>query len=652
MFCEKCGTQNPDDAKFCSVCGAKFETAAKTEEPASDNNDTNAPAEISSDSIDTKAPVETAPAETAPAKKKGSPVKILIAALAAVLLIAGGIVAFIIIDRNNSTIDFDKYISVDVTGYEGYGTAKATIDWDSIEDKYGNKVKLAKDAKKLFKALGANYDEDDVFESFTAFVNVKLTPSTKLKNGDKVKFELDMPEELGKMYKFRYKSKGGEIEVSDLKAVESFDPFEGLVVEFSGISGEAYFEYNYNGSLLNVNDFSYDKNYGLKNGDTVEFKIDEATPDYYLNRIGKVPSSFSKTYTVEGLDEYVSKYSDIPSETLTKLKKEAEDSVKSYATQYGSTITASDITYCGYVFRSIKDDVSIYWGDTNTLYLIFSAYVSSNDAEFMSKKVYYPIAFGNFLKTGNDLTYSKDSSISGYFTFDTTYKSSNGYYNPYLCYSEIYSENLSNYDVEAGDGFEKFDKVAIISKPEDISDEFKNVLYEDAKNTVEANMIYRYDGLYDYSDLGVFGEYLLISKNPGDEASENNKFIVVVAANVKNAGTNKTAYNATVYFPVVYEGIIKLPDGNYFTAVKRSSRTFIGGNEGPVVWFNNTTGYVEGKNLYKEEVKKFIDKYTIYCSDELKVFDEDAEADAKNDAQGENQSEAQGDNKSENNNNN
>nr|MCR4729115.1 zinc-ribbon domain-containing protein [Lachnospiraceae bacterium] len=27
MFCEKCGAQNPDDAKFCSVCGAKFETA-------------------------------------------------------------------------------------------------------------------------------------------------------------------------------------------------------------------------------------------------------------------------------------------------------------------------------------------------------------------------------------------------------------------------------------------------------------------------------------------------------------------------------------------------------------------------------------------------------------------------------------------------
>ena len=37
MFCSKCGTENPDKAKFCSKCGAKFgaaETPAPTEAAA------------------------------------------------------------------------------------------------------------------------------------------------------------------------------------------------------------------------------------------------------------------------------------------------------------------------------------------------------------------------------------------------------------------------------------------------------------------------------------------------------------------------------------------------------------------------------------------------------------------------------------------
>ena len=34
MFCSKCGTQNPDDAKFCSKCGATLGVPAKPSEGA------------------------------------------------------------------------------------------------------------------------------------------------------------------------------------------------------------------------------------------------------------------------------------------------------------------------------------------------------------------------------------------------------------------------------------------------------------------------------------------------------------------------------------------------------------------------------------------------------------------------------------------
>ena len=34
MFCSKCGTENPEGAKFCSKCGAEFGVAAKPSEAA------------------------------------------------------------------------------------------------------------------------------------------------------------------------------------------------------------------------------------------------------------------------------------------------------------------------------------------------------------------------------------------------------------------------------------------------------------------------------------------------------------------------------------------------------------------------------------------------------------------------------------------
>ena len=94
MFCVKCGTQLPDDAKFCNNCGASI-GAAPAAEPAP-VVETAPVVEAAPKAEPVAAPVvEPAPApvvETAPAKKKKKPniliiiVVILVAAFLGKLL--------------------------------------------------------------------------------------------------------------------------------------------------------------------------------------------------------------------------------------------------------------------------------------------------------------------------------------------------------------------------------------------------------------------------------------------------------------------------------------------------------------------------------------------------------------------------------------
>lgn len=116
MYCTKCGKQTDDGAKFCEHCGNAMN-------------------------------VETGELKEAGAPKKN--MKIIVLGAAAVIAVILAMTVF-----GGKTIDLSKFVTVTVSGYEGYGKAEWDFDEAAFEAKYGNKVKYTKEFKEEYAEYG------------------------------------------------------------------------------------------------------------------------------------------------------------------------------------------------------------------------------------------------------------------------------------------------------------------------------------------------------------------------------------------------------------------------------------------------------------------------------------------------------------------
>lgn len=114
------------------------------------------------------------------------------------------------------TINLDKYVTIKVTGYEGYGTISAKIDWDAIEEKYGDEITFKSKAKTEY---GEFLDLMTPIDVLKDGIKVEFSEKNHLKNGDKVKYTWNIDAEITEYIDCKFKSKGGTYEVSALEEV-------------------------------------------------------------------------------------------------------------------------------------------------------------------------------------------------------------------------------------------------------------------------------------------------------------------------------------------------------------------------------------------------------------------------------------------------
>ena len=439
MFCGNCGTENQDGARFCKNCGTSLAAFTPGEQAQMQQNTIQeAPAQSKPTPVQVQS--TTTPASEPPKTSKPVP-KGLIVGAAAVLLVA--VLAVIFIMSARSRINLDKYVIVKTDGYDGYGTASVRVDWDAIEEKYGDKLTIKKKAAN--KEYGYLLNDMTATDILSDCIDVEVSADSNLSNGSEVTYTWDIDDDVYDMVKCKLKYKNGSVKVSDLTKVETFDAFKDLEVEFYNVAPDGRVNLNYTGNDMDYYDFYCDQTSGLKNGDTIKVTIDEGVVSRYAEQYGKIPEEMEKEYTVEGLSSYVTKRSDINDAGLSVLQRQAEDVFNAYvAKDWEKEAHFNSMTYVGdYLLTSKESDPDS--AQYTSIYLVYkiNGKISKSDDDVninLPINGYWYIMFSdmkvdgdgnldvditNYSTPGDNFNVNQDGwywYIRGYETLDELYK--------------------------------------------------------------------------------------------------------------------------------------------------------------------------------------------------------------------------------------
>lgn len=429
MFCGKCGVENRDGARFCKSCGrplrSNVDTQPHPQHLSHENNTGNEP-----DNPDMNQGEKENPSQLKDKLQKIPKKAFIGGGVGVVALIV--VIAFLII--SGKTIDLNKYLKIETSGYNGYGTATVSIDWNKLKKEHGSDLAFTSAARQLYGVTSKMMTPTDLTRTY---VSVVLDKNSNLSDGDVINYKWTIDPTLSKYIDGRITCSEGSIKVSNLKEVGKFDAFANVSVQFSGDDPYGRASIKYNGSELTSYNFKCNKTAGLKNGDTIEVTI-EADMSAIAKKYGKVPDSTKKEYTVSGLREYIDSCSDLTDDCLKKMKNEAEDVIHSYiAKSINESSSAKNLEYVGnYVLK--KKEMGVFEQYHNYVIIVYTADVSDSDGKFQTTKVFFPVYFTSVqtqgdgtiaFKSGRDifgtskLPGSDTRSIKGYVDGSSMYES-------------------------------------------------------------------------------------------------------------------------------------------------------------------------------------------------------------------------------------
>ena len=655
MKCKVCGKELAEGSKFCNGCGSAVgndvsaevvvETVpgasaeASVEDGADDTievsveDESEDTAEVSSENeteiastnntiAEKEDDVETSDVHESMPKKKFNPLIVVALAIWGAILT---IVLYLIIGAAATSakvnpkkpIDLDSYVEVTVSGYDGYANASVSIDWDSFDEDNQKKYKLTKVAKQK---LGSNAKTMPFSELIKDYVEVSLDKTSNISNGDKLKYNWVISDALYEYVECYFEYGDESYSVSGLQSANTYDFFSELDLSFSGISPSGVVDVTYSGDRLSKNDFVLDKTNNIKNGDVITVSLYYTDEWYYLSNFDVVPVEYTKQYVVSGLDEYICSVDDIPEDSLAYMKSEASDYILSYiARSYNSGVATTDLEYMGYIINCVKEYSG--YGDHNSLYIIYRSAVSISSGAFRETYIYYPVKFDNLIVKADGFSYENIDEIVNNSYIDGSYYYSRGYVNPCTCYSDLVTSKMDKYDVECGDGFEIFTDCEVISSLDSMSVEYRQQMIEEALDKVDSYLASRNVYLASTS-AQLVGEYLLTAKSQGTNYAQNNRYVIVLSAEVSGKSGKNTFSAETVYFPVLYEGVLKMPNGEYVISDDQDGILGFVHLYGNPLNSYGTKGYNDGEKMYSDIITANRDNYTYEVSEGLLQFGE------------------------------
>ena len=457
MFCEKCGSKIEDDSLFCSVCGERVNRTEKKADSADDG--------IKSDNS-----AEPAAVQIAPAKNRK---KIAVIAVAAAAVIAIAVALIFIINNISKTIDLNKYVEVEFSGYDGYGKASAHLDTDRIY----------KDYEKKFDNL--------LYGGLEFVIYGKLDNQNHLSNGDTVTYVWSANESDIKSYEqlldIRLVYSDIELMVSGLEDTSNLvqlDPFDKLNIDISGVSGHGTMKLTNNNTVQGLY-FTSDNNSKLSNGDVVTINVSYNEDAMVTN--GYRVTATEKKITVDALDEYVTSLSQLPKELKNDILSELDRFVTEMYLD-DDTKSLTDYAVLGYYMLTPKGEESIsYWDPVyNQLYIVYKANIHTVGSDFEENCTAYKyIKYTDIIQHADGTVYVDISEYTNPVKGGMFYYGDDEYY--FQSANKVYYAGFTSLDLlEEGCIYSQQDDWDI---ERDIDQEADKIVFEEVYDKTEMTLV-------------------------------------------------------------------------------------------------------------------------------------------------------------------
>lgn len=475
MICVHCGRDIPNGTKFCPFCGQPVAADQPAGQPAF-NIQPGASVRPPQQPpvMGAQQPMGGQPAAataTVTPKAPIDPKKLAVPVAVAAVVVVGGV----LIATHKPTVNLNKYITLSAEGYNSIGTLDVEFDTDKLEKDYGKKI--AKNFQKAMKnheedtyglsnLAGSLYEGGETSLFVTYCADGSADKTCNLSNGDVVTYTWDgvneqTKKEAEEMFGVKIKCSDVTYKVSGLTAVNTFDAFDGVEVEFNGISPDGSATVNTLPTAEAAKGLYYtlDEQYNLANGDTVTVTVHSNRDDFSdcIEKYGAIPAATEKTYTVEGLNEYVTDSDGLTDSVLVSLQNQAEDVLNAYIAKSWDSecVTLKGMSYLGYYILTPKnkDNYGVYQDVIILPYQVTSHnHFEDDKGQVYDADVsyYWYIAFRNVSKDADgNIAGGLDDYYTANASFDVKTGLDDGWWEKYWSYDgyqtldELYSNAVT-----------------------------------------------------------------------------------------------------------------------------------------------------------------------------------------------------------------
>ena len=475
MICVHCGRDIPNGTKFCPFCGQPVAADRPAGQPAF-NIQPGASVQPPQQPpvMGAQQPMGGQPAAataTVTPKAPIDPKKLAVPVAVAAVVVVGGV----LIATHKPTVNLNKYITLSAEGYNSIGTLDVEFDTDKLERDYGKKI--AKNFQKAMKnheedtyglsnLAGSLYEGGETSLFVTYCADGSADKTRNLSNGDVVTYTWDgvneqTKKEAEELFGVKIKCSDVTYKVSGLTAVNTFDAFDGVEVEFNGISPDGSATVNTLPTAEAAKGLYYtlDEQYNLANGDTVTVTVHSNRDDFSdcIEKYGAIPAATEKTYTVEGLNEYVTDSDGLTDSVLVSLQNQAQDVLNAYIAKSWDSecVTLKGMSYLGYYILTPKNKDN--YGVSQDVIILPYQVTSHNHFEDDKGQVYdadvsyyWYIAFRNVSKDADgNIAGGLDDYYTANASFDVKTGLDDGWWEKYWSYDgyqtldELYSNAVT-----------------------------------------------------------------------------------------------------------------------------------------------------------------------------------------------------------------